>query len=300
MPALDLRNITATYPGAPVDRPALHDVSLAADRQFLALLGPNGSGKSTLMRVLVGLHKPSAGQIVAPTDRRTLGVVFQTPAVDDLLTVRENLILAAALGGQSRAAVTERLAQLTERIGLSDIITTRCARLSGGQRRRADLARAMMARPKLLILDEPTTGLDIDARARFWSTLDTIRREEDLTILAATHLGEEAERADRVVLLREGHLIADATPDQLRAPLGRRAARVDLRPNADAAAVRHRLEHAAANARWWSGGAIIPDADATLIDTCPTDHASLRIAAPTLEDAYLWHTAEPSTVGATP
>jgi len=298
MPALDLRNITATYPSS--TRPALDDVSLAADRQLVALLGPNGSGKSTLMRVLVGLHQPASGQVVSPADRRGLGVVFQTPAIDDLLTVRENLTLAAALCAQSRAASAERLDQLTQRIGLSDILSTRCARLSGGQRRRADLARALMGRPTLLILDEPTAGLDIDARARFWSTLDAIRRDEHLTILAATHLGEEAERADRVVLLREGRLIVDASPDQLRQPLGRRVARVDLRPGADPAPVRVWLDHTTSNARWWSGGAIIPGAESSLLDSCPTDHASLRIAAPTLEDAYLWHTAEPAAVGAAP
>lgn len=293
MPALELQHITATYPGAM--RPALDDVCLTADRQLIALLGPNGSGKSTLMRVLVGLHPPASGQVVSPTDRRGLGVVFQTPAIDDLLTVRENLTLAAALCDQPRAAATERLAQLTERIGLSDILNTRCARLSGGQRRRADLARALMGRPTLLILDEPTTGLDIDARARFWSTINAIRNEEQITILAATHLGDEAEHADRVVLLRQGRVIADASPEELRQPLGQRAARIDLRAGTTPNSVRAWLDRAAPDARWWSGGAIVPDADASLIDTCPTDHATLRIAAPSLEDAYLWHTADESS-----
>src|SRR5690606_3306541 len=118
---------------------ALGGVSLSADRETVALLGPNGSGKSTLMRVLVGLHRPDAGRVVAPADRRSLGVVFQTPAVDDLLTVRENLVLAAALCGRSRAEAARRLDALSAHIGLTDLLGTRCGRLSGGQRRRADL-----------------------------------------------------------------------------------------------------------------------------------------------------------------
>lgn len=295
MPAIDLRAITATYPGA--HRPALDAVTLAADRRFVALLGPNGSGKSTLMRVLIGLHKPDAGEVVAPADRRSLGVVFQTPALDTLLTVRENLLLAAALAAQPATAARERLAHLADRIGLADLLDTRCDRLSGGQRRRADLARALMGRPTLIVLDEPTTGLDIDARARFWSTIDSIRADEGITVLAATHLGEEADRTDRVVLMREGRIVADDPPDRLRAPLGRRAARVDLRPGADPEAVRSWLRSHAPEARWWSGGAVVPDAEAALIESCPMDHASVRVAAPTLEDAYLWHTAEQ---GATP
>ncbi|MCC5822555.1 MAG: ABC transporter ATP-binding protein [Phycisphaerales bacterium] len=290
MSAIDLRAITASYPGA--HRPALDAVTLAADRQMVALLGPNGSGKSTLMRVLVGLHKPDAGEVFSPRDRTSLGVVFQSPAVDDLLTIRENLILAAALCRKPRPFARDRIAWLVTQIGLEDLLDTRCGRLSGGQRRRADLARALMGQPGVLILDEPTTGLDIDARARFWSTIERIRAEEHLTVLAATHLGDEAERADRAVLLRQGRIVADGSPDELRRPLGGRVARIDLRPGADHDPIRPWLESAAPQARWWSGGAIVPDAHLGLIETCPMDLATVRIAAPTLEDVYLWHTAD--------
>lgn len=289
MPAIDLRDISASYPGSP--RPALDALTLRADREMVALLGPNGSGKSTLLRVLLGLHKPDTGRVVAPLDRRGLGVVFQTPALDDLLTVRENLTLAAALCGRSGPASRQRVTKLAERIGMTDTLNSRCGRLSGGQRRRADLARALMGEPSVLILDEPTTGLDIDARARYWSTLDALRAEEGITILAATHQGDEADRADRAVLLRDGRLIADDTPLRLREPLGLRVARVDMRPGADPEAVRAWLDGVAPGARWWSGGAIVPDADAALIDSCPMHLATVRLAAPTLEDAYLWHTA---------
>lgn len=289
MSAVDLREITASYPGAA--GPALDGVSLSADRETVALLGPNGSGKSTLMRVLVGLHRPDAGRVVAPADRRSLGVVFQTPAVDDLLTIRENLVLAAALCGRSRAEAARRLDALAAHIGLTDLLGTRCGRLSGGQRRRADLARALMGRPSVLVLDEPTTGLDIDARARFWATLGTLRAEENLTVLVATHLGEEAARADRAVLLQRGRVVVDAPPDRLREPLGRLAARIDLRPGADPAPVRAWLAGRAPDARWWSGGAVAPHAEASLIESCPMELATVRVGAPTLEDAYLWHTA---------
>ncbi len=290
MPAVELSEITATYPG--LGRPALDAVSLSADREMVALLGPNGSGKSTLMRVLTGLHAPIAGRVFSPTDRKHLAVVFQTPAVDDLLTVRENLLLAGALHGHSTRTARERLEALAPRLSLDEILQSRCGCLSGGQKRRADLARALMARPSLLILDEPTTGLDIDARAQFWRTLDVVRAEEQLTVLVATHLADEAERCDRAVLLKLGRIVAQGTPDALREPLGRRVARVDLRPGRDPEPVRAWLANAAPNARWWSAGAIVPNADASLVETCPVDLATVRVSAPTLEDAYLWHTAD--------
>lgn len=296
MPAIDLRAISATYPGA--KRPALDRVTLSADHELIALLGPNGSGKSTLMRVLTGLHRPSGGTVAAPTGRRGLGVVFQTPAVDDLLTVRENLMLAASLCAVPAASARERVASLSSLIGLEDTLRTRCGRLSGGQRRRADLARALMGNPSVLILDEPTTGLDIDARARFWRTIDAVRREERITVLAATHLGEEAEQADRAVLLRDGRIVAEGSPDELRTPLGERVARVDLRPGADDAPARAWLAGTGLDARWWSGGAIVAHARTALIDTCPMDTATLRLSAPTLEDVYLWHTADPESAPA--
>jgi len=291
MPAIDLQHITATYPGNAT--PALSDVTLQADNETVALLGPNGSGKTTLMRVLTGLHTPDSGEVIAPTNRADLSVVFQSPAVDDLLTVRENLTLAGALHGNNKHAANQRIDALTPRLDLSDILTIRCAKLSGGQRRRADLARALMPSPKVLILDEPTTGLDIDARARFWQTLEAIRQEEHLTVLVATHAADEAERCDRAVLLKQGNLIAQGTPDQLRQPLGSRTARVDLRPGHNDQPVRAWLSRSNTPARWWSAGAIIPNASAALIDTCPMDHAAVRVSAPTLEDAYLWHTADP-------
>lgn len=289
MPAIDLQHITATYLGA--DCPALTDLSLSADRECVALLGPNGSGKSTLMRVLTGIHTPASGTVASPIDRAELSVVFQSPAVDELLTVRENLLLAGALHGMRRSDAAVRAEALVARLDIADLLGRRCARLSGGQRRRADLARALMPSPRVLVLDEPTTGLDIDARAQFWGTLTDLRADADMTVLVATHLSEEAERCDRAVLLKEGHLAAQGTPAELRAPLGDRSARVDLRPPHDPAPVRTWLDGLGVPHRWWSGGAIVPNASADLIESCPMDHATVRISAPTLEDAYLWHTA---------
>lgn len=290
MPAIDLRGITAGYPG--MEASAVDGVTLQADGDLVALLGPNGSGKSTLMRVLIGQHRAERGEVVSPASRRALGVVFQSPAVDDLLTVDENLRLAAALHGLSRSDAVVRAQELAGSLGLVELASRRCGRLSGGQRRRADLARALMGRPTVLVLDEPTTGLDIDARAQFWRVLDGVRRAEGVTVLYATHLGEEAERADRAVLMRAGRVVADGTPDELRAPLGTRVARVDLRPTGDADTIRRWVDGLGASARWWSGGAVIAGARSAWVETCPTD-ATVRVSAPLLEDVYLWHTGTP-------
>lgn len=287
MPAIDLQSITARYPGT--DAPAVDGVTLRADRELVALLGPNGSGKSTLMRVLIGQHPAERGVVASPRDRRSLGVVFQSPAVDDLLTVEENLRLAGALHGLSRSDAAGRAQHLASSLGLVELASRRCGRLSGGQRRRADLARALMGQPTVLVLDEPTTGLDMDARAQFWQVLDEVRLAEGVTVLYATHLGEEAERADRAVLMRAGQVVADGTPDELRAPLGTRVARVDLRPRGNAGTVRRWVKGLGGNARWWSGGAVIAEARSEWMDSCPMD-ATLRVSAPLLEDIYLWHT----------
>lgn len=304
MPAIDLRDVSAGYAGS--DGLALRGVTLSADRELVALLGPNGSGKSTLMRVLMGLHRPASGVVASPGRDHgfgSLGVVFQTPALDDLLTARENLMLAGALHGLRRGAARARLDELAPRMDLTAVAAERCGRLSGGQRRRVDLARALMGRPTVLLLDEPTAGLDIDARFQFWRTIDAVRADEQVTVLAATHLGEEAERADRVVMMREGRLVADGTPARLRSPLGARVARVDLRPGGDnegVRAVRAWLDCGGVEARWWAGGAVVADAGAGLVESCPVEHATVRLSAPTLEDAYLWHTARTPTNGGTP
>lgn len=287
MPAIDLRDITARYPGS--GTPAVDGVSLRADGELVALLGPNGSGKSTLMRVLIGQHRAEHGEVASPTDRRMLGVVFQSPAVDDLLTVTENLRLAAALHGLGRRDAAERAGSLARSLGLIELGDRRCGRLSGGQRRRVDLARALMGRPRVLVLDEPTTGLDMDARAQFWQVLDAVRRDEGVTVLYATHLGDEAERADRAVLMRAGRVVAEGTPEELRRPLGSRVARVDRRPAGDAQTLREWVCGLGADARWWSGGAVIAEARSGWMDSCPPD-ATLRVSAPLLEDVYLWHT----------
>lgn len=225
--AVDVQGVTHRY-GSHL---ALRDVSLQVPSGALyGLLGPNGSGKTTLFRILSTLMPPSEGRACvfgldtaqkAAAVRQRLGVVFQEEALDEKLTVRENLRFQGALYGLHGADRRGRVATLLERLDVADRIDDPVSDLSGGLRRRVDLARGLLHRPDLLLLDEPTTGLDPAARRAFWGAIERLREVEGTTLLLATHLMDEADRCDRVGILSEGALVADGTPDALKAELGK-------------------------------------------------------------------------------
>lgn len=229
LPALDVQAVSHSYG----DRPALRGVSLQVQPgTLLGILGPNGGGKTTLFRVISTLLQPTSGQAhVFGFDtsrepsavRRRIGMVFQTPALDEELTVRENAMTSAALYGLSGEGLKGRFASLAAAFDLSERTSDRVRTLSGGLKRRADLLRGLLHKPDLLLLDEPTTGLDPAARRTFWEILARLKRAEGTTMLAATHLMEEAEICDEVAIIDAGCIIARGTPSALRSQLGEEA-----------------------------------------------------------------------------
>jgi len=212
------------------ERRALDGISFAiATREMFGLLGPNGGGKTTLFKLLATLVPLQTGEVrVLGYDlrhdtialRRRLGVVFQHPSVDGKLTVAENLAHHGRLYGLSGAHLRERGAAMLERVGLTarsaDLVET----LSGGLRRRVELAKALLHQPELLILDEPSTGLDPAARREFLNYLADLREREGITVVLTTHHMEEAERCDRVGVLDQGRLVALAAPGELKSQVG--------------------------------------------------------------------------------
>jgi len=197
--------------------------------EFVGLLGPNGAGKTTTMLLLATLLTPSRGMARvfgwdATRDRaairRRLGLVFQEASIDGLLTVHENLLFAARLAGLSGRSARRAVADVIERIGLAARSAQPARQLSTGWRRLTDLARALVHRPDLLILDEPTVGLDPEHRDRAWRLLETERRERGTTIVFSTHYLAEGEDCDRVVLLAKGRSVGSDTPSALKATLG--------------------------------------------------------------------------------
>lgn len=212
------------------DRQALRDVDLEVRRgEIFGLLGPNGGGKTTLFRVLSTLTRPQAGTVTifgedlgrAPQRvRRRLGVVFQHPALDPKLTVLENLHCHAALYGLAGDAFRSRAAVVLERLGLGERARDRVETLSGGLARRVELAKGLLSTPELLLLDEPSTGLDPGARRDFFDHLLQLRDTEGVTVLLTTHAMEEAERCDRIGFVHRGSLVAVGTPAELKAEIG--------------------------------------------------------------------------------
>lgn len=227
-----IRNLRHTYPGTRRQsaRNALRDLTLdIPDGQFCILSGPNGSGKSTLFRILCGLSSPSSGSVsigghdlaTAPDKvRHLLGVVFQSPAVDKNLSVRENLTLHADLHGLRGAVAADRMKEALGWSDLRDRLGDRVETLSGGLARQVELAKCLMTRPQILLLDEPTTGLDPASRRSFILALRRLQRERAMTVLMTSHVFSDAEQADSVAILRDGVLLAHDTPDRLKAMVG--------------------------------------------------------------------------------
>ncbi len=226
-PALRLANVVRTY--GPVR--AVDGVSFdVAAGEFVALLGPNGAGKSTLFQLLSGLFTADSGLIEVMGHNMSrdpvpalasLGIVFQQPTLDLELTVSHNLRFHAGLHGLPREQANARIARELVRLGLSESANKKTATLSGGNRRRVELARALLHDPKILLMDEATVGLDPASRADLRALLQDLRRERGVAVLWATHLCEEVADADRVVLLNKGQKLRDCSPAELMASTGK-------------------------------------------------------------------------------
>jgi multidrug/hemolysin transport system ATP-binding protein len=205
---------------------AVADVSLSVQEgELFAFLGPNGAGKSTTINVVCTLLAKDEGTVTIngytlgeddEAIRKVIGVVFQKSFLDDLLTVEENLSVRAAFYRLSPAETQARILELSEQLSLHEFIKRPYGKLSGGQRRRADIARALINRPRLLFLDEPTTGLDPQTRHNIWAYIERLRHEHKMTIFLTTHYMEEANRCDRVCIIDHGKILELDTPSNLK------------------------------------------------------------------------------------
>ena len=205
---------------------AVNDLSFNVKKgELFAFLGVNGAGKSTTISIMCGTLDKDGGSVVidgldGDKERArisaTLGVVFQNSVLDGVLTVKDNLLSRASLYGIYGKAAEDRIAELSELLDFKGLLTRTVKNLSGGQRRRIDVARALIHRPALLILDEPTTGLDPQTRKKLWEITERLRREEGVTVFLTTHYMEEAADADYVVILDSGKIAAEGTPHDLK------------------------------------------------------------------------------------
>lgn len=205
---------------------AVKGIDLAVgEGSFFSLLGENGAGKSTTINIIAALLQKTSGTVTINGHnvdrdpravRRDIGVVFQGHTLDRHLSVRENIIHRGALYGLSRSRAEACLCALAPKIGVEDFLDRRYGHLSGGQKRRADILRALINEPRILILDEPTTGLDPHTRQSVWETILNLKRENGLTVFLTTHYMEEAAGADHIVIMDRGSVRASGTPEQLR------------------------------------------------------------------------------------
>lgn len=285
------------------DREALCgiDFSIGAGEIF-GLLGPNGGGKSTLFRLLTTLLPIRSGKatvigfdvaLQSPMIRRLIGVTFQSPSVDGKLTVAENLRHQAHLYGLSGKHATSRIDELLLRLGLTDRSRDRVDSLSGGLKRRVEIAKSLLHQPRVLLLDEPSTGLDPGARHDLWEYLTRLRREQGTTILVTTHLMEEAENCDRLGILDRGQIVALGTPDELRLSVGGDCLTIQtaqpgmlseqiaqrFHVNSRQLGDSLRIEHEA-------GHELLRD----IVSAFPNDISAISLAKPTLEDVFIART----------
>ena len=216
---VQVKNLTKVYG----DKVAVNGLNLEIESgSFTAILGPNGAGKSTTIQMLIGLLQPTSGQIIY-AEQTKLGVVFQNSVLDANLTVVENLQIRAK---QYKQVETGKIEQLIEQLGLTSFAKQRYGTLSGGQKRRVDIARALLNSPDLLFLDEPTTGLDIQTRESIWKLLKGLQQKEKMTVVLTTHYLNEADDADKIYIVDYGQVIAQGSADQIKERYARNVLRI--------------------------------------------------------------------------
>ncbi len=206
---LETRHLSKIYG----NKRAVHDLNLQIEAgSFTAILGPNGAGKSTTIQMLTRLLQPTTGEILYNSNIK-LGVVFQNSVLDDMLTVRENLDIRA---GQYNMIDKGKVDSLIEQLGLKKFLTQLYGTLSGGQKRRVDIARALLNNPDVLFLDEPTTGLDIQTRKAIWELIHQLQIKEKMTVILTTHYLDEADDADMIYIVDHGQVIAKGSANQIK------------------------------------------------------------------------------------
>jgi ABC-2 type transport system ATP-binding protein len=304
-PAIEVHDLVKTYPGgvraldrASFDAPAGH---------IFALLGPNGAGKTTAVRILTTLSRPDSGSVLvggfdvvreAGRVRATIGVVAQRSGFDPTATGRENLLLQGRLFGLGGRDLRRRCDDLLQLFGLSDAANRLASTYSGGMTRRLDICLGLVHRPRLLFLDEPTTGLDPEVRVALWDEVRRLAQDDGLTILLTTHYLEEADRlAAQIAILDRGRVVAQGSPEVLKSELRGDAIGVELREPAPEPVVRDalgglagigeiRLDDRIVHLRVPSGASALPGVLAAL-DARGVPVASATVARPSLDDVYL-------------
>ncbi len=286
------------------NRTALDGVSFdVRAAELFGLLGPNGSGKTTLFRILSTLMIPSGGRaIILGCDaarepsklRRQIGVVFQAQSIDPKLTAYENLWHQGHLYGLSGRALKRRVEEILTRVGLADRAKERVETFSGGMQRRIELAKGLLHHPGVLLLDEPTTGLDPGARRDLWQYLQILRDEEHVSVLVTTHLMEEAERCDRLAIMNEGNLVALGTPSELKSEIGGDVILLDAAHDAGSLAqeIRNRFHvdttvlGSQVRIEREGGHRFVPD----LVEAFPGEIQAISVSKPALEDVFIHRT----------
>ena len=298
-PFIRVQQLRHAYDG----RAALNGVSFEVyPAEIFGLLGPNGSGKTTLFRILSTLMLPSAGHASimgydVATDpsgvRRHIGVVFQAQSVDGKLSAEENLRHIGHLYGLRGRALKERANEMLRRVGLAERAKDRIETFSGGMQRRLELAKGLLHRPSVLLLDEPTTGLDPGARRDLWQYLQILRDQERVTMIVTTHLMEEAERCDRLAILSHGNLVALGTPAELKQEIGGDVILLDTSaPEALASRIgaRFRLETTVLDNQvrieCEAGHRFVPE----VVEAFPGEITAISVSKPTLEDVFIRRT----------
>ena len=305
--AIEAEGLTKTYPKGVR---ALDGVSFAVERgTVFGLLGPNGAGKSTTVKILTTLTEPDEGRaVVAGHDvvreplrvRQSIGVVGQKHGIDPEATGIENLKLQGHLYGMPRREVAARAQELLERFGLADAQKRLVRTYSGGMQRKLDVALGLLHRPQVLFLDEPTTGLDPEARADMWNEMEQLAGEEGVSVLLTTHYLEEADRlAARLAIVDRGRIVAAGTPDALKSELRGDALVVELGASADGRALaavataegvrEPSLDGRILRARADEGARAIPTVLA-LLEAEGIPVVAATVARPSLDDVYLRHT----------